>query len=71
MPKTVQVRIPISLHKEITKIKRQMERETLMRFGKRKPVTFVRAAQEFQRKKNQTFFGGSLIVQVLFREYPF
>ena len=61
MPKTIQVRIPLTLHNEIMKIKRQMEKETLERFGRKKPVTFVKAAQEFQRKRNNTFFGGSLI----------
>ncbi len=61
MSKTIQVRIPLSLHKEIMKIKRQMERETLIKFGRRKPVTFVKAANEFHRKKNHTFFGGNLL----------
>lgn len=51
----------MSLFKEITKIQRQMEKESKERFGRRKPVTFVRAAQEFQRRRNQTFFGGNLI----------
>ncbi len=61
MTKTIQVRIPVSLHREIMKIKRQMERETVTRFGKKKPVPFPRAAQEFLRRRNQTFFGGKLI----------
>lgn len=61
MVKSVQVRIPMSLFKQITKIQRQMERESKERFGRKKPVTFVRAAQEFERKRNQTFFGGNLI----------
>ena len=61
MTKTIQVRIPLTLHSEIMKIKRQMERETKERFGKKKPVTFVKAAQEFHRKKNHSFFGGRLI----------
>ncbi len=61
MAKTIQVRIPISLHKEISKIQREMQRETVQRFGKKKPITFVRAAQEFQKRRNQSFFGGNLI----------
>lgn len=61
MGKTIQVRIPLTLHRDIVKIQRQMERETIQRFGKRKPITFVRAAQEFHRRKNQSFFGGNLI----------
>ena len=61
MVKTILVRIPFTLHKEIVRLQRQMERETISRFGKKKPVTFVRAAQEFQRRKNQSFFGGNLI----------
>lgn len=61
MSKTIQVRIPVTLHKEIMRIKRRMERESVERFGKKKPVTFVRAAQEFHRNKNQTFFGGKLL----------
>jgi len=61
MPKTIQVRIPIVMHKEILRIKKQMERETKERFGKKKPVTFVRAAQEFHRNRTQSFFGGKLI----------
>lgn len=59
--KTIQVRIPVSLFNEITKIKKQMEKETVARFGRKKPVTFVRAAKEFQKKRNQTFFGGGII----------
>ncbi len=61
MPKTIQVRIPINMHRDIMKIKRQMEKETKERFGKKKPVTFVKAAQEFHKKRNQSFFGGGLI----------
>jgi len=61
MTKTILVRIPTTLHADIIKLKRQMERETVERFGKKKPVTFVRAAQEFHRRRNQSFFGGSLL----------
>lgn len=61
MVKTIQARIPLALHNDILKIKRQMERETKERFGKKKSVTFVKAAQEFHRRKNQSFFGGSLL----------
>ncbi len=61
MVKTIQARIPLTLHKEIMKLKRTMEKETLIRFGKHKPVTFVKAAGEFHRRKNNTFFGGGLL----------
>lgn len=61
MAKTIQARIPLSLHKEIMKIKKQMENETMARFGKKKTVTFVKAAQEFHRRKNQSFFSGGLL----------
>ncbi len=61
MVKTIQVRIPMTLHKDIMRLKRQMENETKERFGKHKPVTFVKAAAEFHRKKNNTFFGGGLL----------
>ena len=61
MPKTIQVRIPLALHKDIMKIKKEMETESKERFGRKKPVTFVKAAQEFHRRKNLSFFGGNLI----------
>ena len=61
MAKTIQARIPLILHKDIMKLKRAMERETKERFGKHKPVTFVKAAGEFHRRKNNTFFGGGLL----------
>ena len=61
MTKTIQVRIPVTLHREISKIKRQMEKETVLRFGRKKPVTFVKAASEYHRRKNNSFFGGKLI----------
>ena len=61
MVKTIQARIPLSLHRDIMKLKRQMEKETKERFGKHKPVTFVKAAAEFHRRKNNTFFGGGLL----------
>lgn len=61
MVKTKQVRIPMSLFNDITKIQKQMKRESIERFGRKKPVTFVRAAVEFRRRRNQNFFGGNLI----------
>ena len=61
MTNTIQVRIPLSLHAKIMKIKREMERESKERFGRKKPVTFVKAAKEFERRRNQNFFGGNLI----------
>ncbi len=61
MVNTIQVRIPLTLHKEIMRLKRQMEKDTLLRFGRKKPVTFVKAAGEFHRRKNNTFFGGGLL----------
>ena len=61
MTKTIQVRVPMPLYREILKLKKQMEKETKERFGKHKPVTFVKAAAEFHRKKNNTFFGGGLL----------
>jgi hypothetical protein len=61
MVKTIQARIPLTLYNEIMKLKRSMEKETKQIYGKRKPVTFVKAAGEFHRRKNNTFFGGGLI----------
>lgn len=61
MVKTIQARIPLTLHKDIMRLKKQMEKETKERFGKHKPVTFVKAAAEFHRRKNSNFFGGGLL----------
>ncbi len=61
MVKTIQARIPLTLHKDIMRLKKQMEKETKERFGKHKPVTFVKAAAEFHRRKNNNFFGGGLL----------
>ncbi len=61
MVKTIQVRIPFSLYRDIFKLKKSMEKETKERFGKHKPVTFVKAAAEYHRKKNNNFFAGGLL----------
>ena len=61
MNKTIQARIPLSLHKDIVKLKKQMEKDSKERFGKIKPVTFVKAAAEFHKRKNNTFFVGGLL----------
>jgi hypothetical protein len=61
MGNTIQVRIPLTLHREILKIKREMERETVSKFGRKKPVTYPKAASEYHRKRNQSFFGGNLL----------
>ena len=61
MAKTIQARIPFTLYKEIMKLKKQMESDSKNRNGKIKPVTFVKAAGEFHKRKNNTFFGGGLL----------
>lgn len=61
MNKTIQVRIPLTMYREISRIKKQMERENKVRFGRNKPVTLTKAAGEYHRRRTKNFFGGSLI----------
>lgn len=58
---TIQARIPRVMYMDIIRIKKQLEKETISRFGRKKPVTFVKAAQEYHKRRNQSFFRGGLI----------
>jgi len=59
--KTIQVRIPVSLHREILKIKRDKENEYKIYGGRKRACTFVQAAAIYQKDKNYSFFGGKLL----------
>lgn len=61
MVKTIQARIPLAMYNNIIQIKKKMEKETITRFGRKKPVTFVKAASEYHRKRNQNFFQGGFL----------
>ncbi len=58
---SVQVRIPLGMYKEIKTLQTQMKKEVKERFGKDYPITFVKAANEFNKKRNMAFFGGKLL----------
>ena len=57
--KTIQARIPLPLYRDILKVQKELQRETVERFGKSKPITFPRAALVYHKRRFN--FGGGLI----------
>jgi len=55
MNKSRLIRVPLSMFNEIKRIKNQLQKES------RKPVTLTKAAGEYHRNKNRSFFGGKLL----------
>lgn len=59
--KTIQVRIPITLYNEIKRIQKNKIKESMLYGGKKKPCTFVQAANSYRQNRNSSFFGGQLL----------
>ena len=55
MSKSRLIRIPLPMFNEIKRIKNQMQKNS------KTHVTLTKAAGEYHRNKNRTFFGGNLI----------
>ena len=61
MTNTVLCRIPRPMYNEIKRIKNQMEREHKTMYGRKKSVTMTKAAAQYHRNRNTSFFGGRLL----------
>lgn len=62
MTKTVLCRIPLAMYREIEKLRKDIEKEiNYGRRGKKKPITFSKAANEYHKNRNRSYFGGGLL----------